>query len=177
MLRISSVGSKFKLGGGGHEHSGPLLDTGRAPSNIIWILFDYIFFRIKRAPFILIKMLGEGEGGGTCPHSPRFLLRCFAYPGVKNPLLEEITLLDYFGNIRTNNIISWEPETLFSLLPLRCLQVRKETSAFLCIPLPTSAHAWRYIPRQRSSETRDIRVNHEAIVECFTSFSSGLLTF
>ena len=34
------------------------MDMERAPSNIIWILFDYIFFRIKRALFILFKMLG-----------------------------------------------------------------------------------------------------------------------
>ena len=35
-------------GGGGHELSGALLDMERAPSNIIWILFDYVFFRIER---------------------------------------------------------------------------------------------------------------------------------
>ena len=29
---------------------------------------------------------------------------------------------------------------------------------------------------QRSSKTRDMRVNHEAIAECFACFSSGLLT-
>ena len=34
------------------------MDTERAPSNIIWTLFDYIFFRIKRALFILFKMFG-----------------------------------------------------------------------------------------------------------------------
>ena len=35
------------MGEGGHELSGVLLDTERAPSNIIWILFDYIFFRLN----------------------------------------------------------------------------------------------------------------------------------
>ena len=29
---------------GGYKLSGALLDTERAPSNIIWILFDYILF-------------------------------------------------------------------------------------------------------------------------------------
>ena len=33
------------------------------------------------------------------------------------------------------------------------------------------------LPGQRSSNTRDMRVNNEAIAECFTSFSSGVLTF
>ena len=36
------------------------MDMERAPSNIIWILFDYIFFRIKKALFILFKMLDGG---------------------------------------------------------------------------------------------------------------------
>ena len=51
---------------GGHKLSGARLDTEKAPSNIIWILFDYIFFRIKRALFILFKILD------TCPppHAP-----------------------------------------------------------------------------------------------------------
>ena len=51
----SDVGNKFKfvcgVGWGcdwvGHELSGALLHTERALSNIIWILFDYIFFRIN----------------------------------------------------------------------------------------------------------------------------------
>ena len=38
------VGSRFKFGGGGHELSGALLDTERAPSNIIWTLFEYILY-------------------------------------------------------------------------------------------------------------------------------------
>ena len=46
----------------------------RAPSNIIWILFDYIF-RIKRPLFILFEMLGEGGGvcGARASHAPRSL--------------------------------------------------------------------------------------------------------
>ena len=35
--------------------SGVLLDPERAPSNVICILFDYMFFRIKRALFILFN--------------------------------------------------------------------------------------------------------------------------
>ena len=34
---------------------------------IIWILFDYIFFRIKKALFILFKILWGGGSGGPCP--------------------------------------------------------------------------------------------------------------
>ena len=48
--------------------SGSLLDAERAPSNIIWILFDYIFFRIK---IILFKMWGGVRG--TCPPCSRVL--------------------------------------------------------------------------------------------------------
>ena len=73
-IKASGVGSKFKLRrGGGHELSGEFLNTERAPSNIIWILFDYIFFRIKRALFILFKMLGGKGMGARAPHTPRFL--------------------------------------------------------------------------------------------------------
>ena len=43
----------------------------RAPSTI-WILFDYIF-RIKRALFILFKMLRGGGVGARASHAPRFL--------------------------------------------------------------------------------------------------------
>ena len=69
MRKVGSdgVGSKFKLGGGGHKLSGVLLDTESAPSNIIWILFDYIFFRTKKA--LHFKLLGGGSRA-PCPLVP-----------------------------------------------------------------------------------------------------------
>ena len=45
---------------------GHFWNTERAPSNIIWMLFDCIFFQIIL--FILLKMLGG--------HVPRFLRSC-----------------------------------------------------------------------------------------------------
>ena len=60
-------------GGGGHELSGALLDMERAPSNIIWILFDYVFFRIEGTLFILFKMFSKNDvlpmpPGSYVPH-------------------------------------------------------------------------------------------------------------
>ena len=77
--------------GGGTSSSGEFLDTERAPSNIIWTLFDYIFFRIKRALFILFKMLGGGLG--LCP---RFLRPIPPVPTPHARFLRSCTFQLYF---------------------------------------------------------------------------------
>ena len=76
-LACSYVGSKFKLGGRGegHELSGALLDTEGALSNIIWILFDYIFFRLnihKKGTFHPVQNVVE-HMPPRLAHAPRFL--------------------------------------------------------------------------------------------------------
>ena len=74
---------------------GSTFGYGKASSNIIYILFDYMFFRIQRALFILFKMFGEHVP--PCPPPGSYaLLFC-----IKKFKKSKIFLAKYFRN-------SWE---------------------------------------------------------------------
>ena len=79
---------------------------------------------------------------------------CQRFPAARGSLLPEVPCCQRFHAARG------------SLLQ-RSLQVRKKASAGI---RHFSCRACVTLPGQRSSETRDMRVNHEAITECLTAF-------
>ena len=126
------------------------------------ILFDYIFFRIKRALFILFKMFGGG--GCTYPHGPWFLCPCVCWFNLKEKLssLSECRCIQNEDGVC--EVTLWTKNYLFSLFCIKNYLVSvTPSSKFAVVDLKVFVYTTDQISRRNGDHCINTKtINHRA---------------